>query len=289
MMLLSPRILQRSTKHALVMRKSVRGMHKGERRSSKQGTSLEFSDFRTYVPGDDPRLIDWNAYARTQKHYIKRYLDEQELFVTIYLDCSKSMVIPAAKWEMAKSLAACLGYMSLVHDDRVSVYPAGSGAPSFLHKKGRAFAGRLVTYLSELKIPAGSETFWTRLAEIQQKRNGLTIIISDLLEPVEQIKEVLKKMQASRQEIRIVQVLSPDELQPSFQGDLKLVDSESKEPREVSISRKVLQEYEERLQAHINELERFCRERGIGYLQCSSAQPLEELVFSSMAGKGWVM
>ncbi|MGF2616177.1 DUF58 domain-containing protein [Rossellomorea vietnamensis] len=289
MMLLSPRVLQRSAKHSLVMRKSVRGMHKGERRSSKQGTSLEFSDFRTYVPGDDPRLIDWNAFARTQKHYIKRYLDEQELFVTIYLDCSNSMMIPAGKWETARSLAACLGYMSLVHDDRVSVYPAGSGSPSFLHKKGRAFAGRLLTYLAELKISTGSEKFWTRLAEIQQKRNGLSIIISDLLEPVDDIKEALKRMQASRQEIRIIQVLSTDELEPSYQGDLKLVDSESKELREVSISRKVLQEYDERLQAHNDELEKFCRERGIGYLQCSSGQSLEELVFSSMAAKGWVM
>jgi uncharacterized protein (DUF58 family) len=289
MMLLPPRILQRSAKHSLVLRKSVRGMHKGERRSTKQGTSLEFSDFRTYVPGDDPRLIDWNAFARTQKHYIKRYLDEQELFISIYLDCSNSMMIPAGKWEMARSLAACLGYMSLVHDDRVSVYPSGSGIPSFSHKKGRAFAGRLVNYLSELKPSPGSEDFSSWLSNRQQKRNGLSLVISDFLEPVDEIKESLRRMQASRQDIRIIQVLSPDELQPSYQGDLKLVDSETGEQREVSISRKVLQEYGERLLAHNSELERFCQERGIGFLQCSSAQPLEELVFSSMAGKGWVM
>ncbi|MGM0845631.1 MAG: DUF58 domain-containing protein [Bacillota bacterium] len=289
MMLLSPRILQHCAKKSLVLRKSVRGMHKGERRSSKQGTSLEFSDFRTYVPGDDPRLIDWNAYARTQKHYIKRYLDEQELFVSIYLDCSKSMMVPLAKWQTAKSLAACLGYMSLVHDDRVSVYPAGSGVSSFSYKKGRAFAGKLVNYLSDLKVSHGTENFSASLSELRQKRTGLSIIISDLMEPAQEIKNSLKRMQASRQELRVIQILSPEELQPAYQGDLKLVDSESGEQREVSISRKVLQEYKERLEAHNNELEKFCQERGIGFLQCSSEQSLEQLVFSTMAGKGWVM
>ena len=153
--LLSSRIMQRSTKHSLVQRRSVRGMHKGERRSSKHGTSLEFSDFRIYTPGDDPRLIDWNAFARTQKHYIKRYLDEQELFVTIYLDGSKSMMIPIEKWEMAKSITACLGYMSLVNDDRISVFPVGTGSTSFTYKKGRAYAGKLVNYMTGLK-PAGA-------------------------------------------------------------------------------------------------------------------------------------
>ncbi|WP_409250763.1 DUF58 domain-containing protein [Bacillus sp. SCS-153A] len=289
MTLLSPRILQRASKSTLVMRKSVRGMHKGERRSSKQGTSLEFSDFRTYTLGDDPRLIDWNAFARTQKHYIKRYLDEQELFVTLFLDGSKSMMIPNEKWEMARSVAACLGYMSLANDDRISVYPVGTGVPPFTYKKGRAYTGRLLSYLTELIGVDGTASFSSGLQTIQQKRNGLSILISDFLEPLEELEEALKRMQASRQEIRLIQILSPDELQPSYHGDLKLIDSESKQQRDVSISRRVLADYSERLKAHTSGLEAFCQRRGIGFLQCSSAQELEEVVFSSMAGKGWVM
>ncbi|WP_421378228.1 DUF58 domain-containing protein [Bacillus salacetis] len=289
MNLLSSRILQRSTKHSLVLRRAVGGMHKGERRSSKQGTSLEFSDFRAYTPGDDPRLIDWNAFARTQKHYIKRYLDEQELFVTICLDGSKSMMIPQGKWEMAKSIAACLGYMSLANDDRISVFPVGSGSTPFTYKKGRAYAGKLVNYVSDLKTGGSTGTFSSGLAKIQQKRNGLTVIISDLLEPIGEIKEALKKIQSARQDIRIIQVLSPEEIQPDFQGDLKLIDSETGQQSEVSISRTVLRDYQERLKSHHDGLEAFCRERGIGMMQCSSEQDLEELVFSRMAGKGWVM
>ena len=289
MTLLSPRILQRSTKHSLVLRKSVRGMHKGERRSSKQGTSLEFSDFRTYTLGDDPRLIDWNAFARTQKHYIKRYLDEQELFVTLFLDGSKSMMVPLDKWETARSITACLGYMSLVNDDRISVHPVGTGAPPFTYKKGRAYAGRLLNYLADVDGEGSSVSFSSGLQTIQQKRNGLSIIISDFLEPIEEVKEALKRLQASRQEIRIIQMLSPDELNPSYHGDLKLIDSESRQQSEVSISKRVLQDYSERLKTHTAGLEEFCQGRGIGYLQCSSAQDLEELIFSKMAAKGWVM
>ncbi|EDL66436.1 DUF58 domain-containing protein [Bacillus sp. SG-1] len=289
MTLLSPRILQRSTKHSLVLRKSVRGMHKGERRSSKQGTSLEFSDFRTYTLGDDPRLIDWNAFARTQKHYIKRYLDEQELFVSLFLDGSKSMMVPQGKWEMARSITACLGYMSLANDDRISVYQVGTGDAPFTYKKGRAYAGRLLNYLADLNGEGSSTSFATGLQTIQQKRNGLSIIISDFLEPIEELKEALKRMQASRQEIRIIQVLSPDELNPAYHGDLKLIDSESRQQSEVSISKRVLLDYSERLKAHTAGLEEFCQGRGIGFLQCSSAQDLEELIFSKMAAKGWVM
>jgi uncharacterized protein (DUF58 family) len=286
---LSPRILQRAVKHSLILRKSVRGMHKGERRSSKQGTSLEFSDFRAYTPGDDPRLIDWNAYARTQKHYIKRYLDEQELFVSLYLDGSKSMMVPGEKWEMAKSIAACLGYMSLANDDRVSVFPVGCSSPHFTYKKGRAYAGRLLNYISDLTLSANRKRFSSELSGIQQKRNGLCIIISDLLEPVEEMTQALKRIQASRQEIRIIQVLSPDELRPSYHGDLKLIDSESGQERDVSISSSVLKDYGSRLKAHNAEIEEFCQRRGIGFLQCSCSQDLEELIFSLMAGKGWVM
>ncbi|RIW37383.1 DUF58 domain-containing protein [Bacillus salacetis] len=287
--MLSPRILQRTVKHSLVLRRSVRGMHKGERRSSKQGTSLEFSDFRAYTPGDDPRLIDWNAYARTQKHYIKRFLDEQELSVSIYLDGSKSMLVPPEKWEMAKSITACLGYMSLANDDRVSVFPFGCSNSHFTYKKGRAYAGRLLNYVNDLTVSGSQEFFSSGLSGIRQKRNGLTLIISDLLEPLEELKQSLKRIQASRQEIRIVQVLSPDEIKPSYHGDLKLIDSESKQQRAVSISSSVLRDYSDRLRAHNAEIEEFCAKRGIGFLQCSSAQDLEELIFSQMAGKGWVM
>ena len=91
--LLTSTLMYRLSRHQWQSRKMKRGLHKGGRRSNKQGTSLEFSAYRYYQPGDDLRQIDWNVFARTNKHYIKRFLDEQELIMTIYLDCSNSMKI----------------------------------------------------------------------------------------------------------------------------------------------------------------------------------------------------
>src|SRR5690606_27262037 len=103
--------LNRLQKLKINVKTKKRGIHKGLRRSGKFGSSLEFSDFRQYQPGDDVRQIDWNVYGRTQKYYIKRYLDEQDISVAIYFDVSSSMRFIPSKWEMAKTLAASLGYV----------------------------------------------------------------------------------------------------------------------------------------------------------------------------------
>ncbi|MFD0959579.1 DUF58 domain-containing protein [Paenibacillus chungangensis] len=133
----------------------TRGMLAGRRRSATLGSSMEFADYRAYVPGDDIRCLDWNVYGRTGKAYIRQYWDEQELSLQLVLDASRSMTHfgdgDSNKWHYALRLAASVGYTALGSDDRVAVnmlQPGQSGASlPFLH--GRASAVKLMSFLSD--------------------------------------------------------------------------------------------------------------------------------------------
>lgn len=286
--LLTSTLMYRLGQHRIQSKKIKRSVHKGGRRSLRQGTSLEFSDYRFYQPGDDLRQIDWNVYARTNKHYIKRFLDEQELVVTIYLDCSKSMSIILEKWKTAKGLAAALGFMSLNSDDRVGVFPVGSTSHPFTYKKGRAFSNRLVQYLEEVKSNDAHFTFSEAVQSMIQPRSGVTIVISDLLEPVEKTEEGLKKLQAYRQELYVIQILAKEETDPFYQGDLQLIDSESNGFLNVTMSPSVKRQYQHRLKLQTDQIQKFCHSRGIGFVQCQANQSLEDIIFKTITSKGWI-
>lgn len=286
--LLTSTLMYRLSKHRLQSRKMKRGHHKGGRRSIKQGTSLEFSDYRHYQPGDDLRQIDWNVFARTNKHYIKRFLDEQELVVSIYLDCSNSMTVIPEKWGIAKGLAAALGFMSLTSDDRVGVFPIGSSSYPFTYKKGRAFSNRLVHYLAEVAPNNEVITFSEAIQGMIQPRSSVTIVISDLLEPMAKVKEALKKLQAYKQELYVIQVLSEEEMDPFYQGDLQLIDSETNNFLHVTMSGSVKKKYLQRLRNQMEDIQKFCHMRGISFVQCQTNDSLEEIIFMTLTSKGWI-
>ncbi|MCK9918124.1 DUF58 domain-containing protein, partial [Microbacteriaceae bacterium K1510] len=110
--ILDPQFLRRLERMQVVSKRLMRGTHAGKRRSKNTGSSVEFADYRAYAPGDDLRQLDWNAYARSGKLFLKKFLDEQELHITLYLDCSKSMSYgEPSKFRRAVQLAAALGYI----------------------------------------------------------------------------------------------------------------------------------------------------------------------------------
>ncbi len=263
-----------------------RGFQKGSRKSSVFGSSLDFSDFRPYQPGDDVRQIDWNVYARTNRHYIKRFLDEQELSITVMLDCSASMHFDEAKWKKAKALCAAISYIGLANDDRITFVPVGAGNKPFRNKKGVVFSSQMMTYVDSVK-GTEQEQFFSIVEHYRQPTTALTFIVSDCLENSEIVIDKLKKLQTNQQ-LRLVQLLSEAEMEPATVGDLKLIDVETKETVQVSLNRQVLTTYKQRLQAHCHEIEKACHERGIGYLLLSTKQSLDHVIFSEMRKNGWL-
>ena len=124
--MLSEAFLQRLDALQLAMRAPARGGAGGLRRSRALGSSVEFSDFREYAPGDDLRRVDWNAYARFDRLFLKLFMEEQETTVHILLDCSASMDFgEPSKWEMAQGLAQLLCYMAIRGGDRAVIIALG--------------------------------------------------------------------------------------------------------------------------------------------------------------------
>src|SRR5437762_10014259 len=122
--LLSPELLRRLEQFQLLAARRAKSSARGERRSRARGQSVEFADYRTYVPGDDFRYLDWNLYGRLERLFLKLYEEERELPVRIFLDASESMTFGSPrKFDFARQVAAAIGYVALCGFDRVSVIP----------------------------------------------------------------------------------------------------------------------------------------------------------------------
>src|SRR5215475_13046149 len=151
--LLPPELLAQLERLELVSRKIFRGRLKGERRSTRKGQSVEFADFRSYVPGDDLRFIDWNTYARLDRLFLKMFLEEEDLHFHALVDSSRSMEFGTpTKLEYAKQLAAALGFIGLVRGDRVRIETLGQSPrnpPPAL--RGRQNLWRLIDQLSAIE------------------------------------------------------------------------------------------------------------------------------------------
>jgi uncharacterized protein (DUF58 family) len=273
-------VLQRLDNLTLLTRRSMATGRPGRRRSPQAGSSMEFADYRRYAPGDDFRRIDWRAYARLERLFLRVFEAEENITITILIDCSDSMYYgtpPKAK--LAIELAAALAYIALKCEDSVVIGAltdrliahrrAGSGKNSiwvvgeFLSRLPRSGATNLNRALYDLGRIAGGP--------------GLTIIISDFLTPNGYTTGV-RSVRQLRQEIALLQILAPDELNPNIQGEWSLRDSEGQGNVEVSISSSVLQAYQERLNTFTEELAAFAHSQMATYSLVSSDTQVIDVV-----------
>ncbi|MEB3103520.1 DUF58 domain-containing protein [Ferviditalea candida] len=288
--LLDPSFLRRLERMQVVSRRMMSGSHMGKRRSRSLGSSLEFADFRSYYPGDDLRQLDWNAYARLGKLLLKTFLDERELHITLYLDCSLSMNYGSpSKFAQAVQLAAALGYVSLQHLDRVSVYAFEDRVTArqpFLLGKGKSHA--LFQFLNGLR-PGGTGSINRALrsgAAIHGKP-GVSVILSDFLFE-DGYEAGISFVQASQQEVILVQMLTEEERRPQLQGDLRLIDSETQAGKEIALSPPVLKDYRQSLADFQSSMKAFAARRGMVYVDADPSLPIEDIVFKTFAPMGLI-
>lgn len=256
-----------------------RGTHKGGRMASKFGSSLEFSDFRIYQPGDDVRQIDWNVYGRTQKHYIKRFLDEQELTITIYLDATQSMQVIDSKWQRAKEIAAALSYIVLINEDRLSFIPVSENKHAAISRKGTIYGKRVYFEILQLPKQSTSMAFTETIQKNNLKKNQVTILITDGLEEHNSFEQLFRVLGAAKQEVVLIQLLSRQEITPDYTGDVKLIDSELQTFVNVSMHERILENYQKRLTKHNLGLEALCRSFGFSYLLTVDDHDLNQFFF----------
>jgi uncharacterized protein (DUF58 family) len=278
-------MLSRLQKLRLMAKTRRRGAHKGGRTAAKFGSSLEFSDFRIYQPGDDVRQIDWNIYGRTQKHYIKRFLDEQELAVTVFLDASSSMQAIDSKWKRAKELAAAFSYIALTGEDRLSFIPVSSGSYAMVSRKGSVYGKNVFFDILQLPVQEAAGTFTENFHKNTLKNNQLAILITDGLEPLDSFEALFRLIAAAKQEVKLIQLLSREELEPIYSGDVKLIDSESNESVNVSINDAILVKYQKQVKEHNSMLEALCRRFGFSYLLTTDDAELKNFLFHECSAK----
>jgi uncharacterized protein (DUF58 family) len=288
--LLSPQLLAQLERLELVSRKIFRGRLKGERRSKRKGQSVEFADFRNYVPGDDVRFIDWNLYARLDRLFLKLFLEEEDLHFYALVDASASMDFgePSKLW-FAKQLAAALGFIGLCRADRVKVEALGAtrSAPGPV-LRGRKSLWRLVEYLERLEA-SGGQALAPAVKDfcLRNTGQGILVLISDLMDK-SGYDAALRMLMAQRFDVYVVHVLSPEELQPELKGDLKLVDCEDRDVAEITVSRPLLERYQRTLAAFVDGVREFCTRRGMTYLMTNSQTPVEQIVSNYLRARGLV-
>ncbi len=283
--LLSPTLVRRLEQLKLRAGRLARGASRGERRSRARGQSVEFADFRNYVAGDDLRYLDWNLYGRLDRLYLKLYEEEREVPVQVFLDLSESMTFgEPSKALQACRIAAALGCVALAGFDRITISPFPElkehrALQQALHSvRGKGAALSLIRALEQLTPGGGSSLNETlRRGAIASRQAGLAVVLSDFLDPGG-YEAGLTSLAARGFEVCAIQILAPEELEPTAYGDLKLVDAETGSHQEVSFGRFRLKSYQASVETFVQALREFCQKRGMRFLSVNSADPAEELL-----------
>jgi len=289
-MLLTPELMHQLERLELVTRKIFRGRLKGERRSKRKGQSIEFADFRSYVPGDDLRFVDWNLYARLDRLFIKLFMEEEDLHFYALIDASESMNFgEPTKLEYAKQLAAALGFVGLIRADRVRIETLAAGrrspAPTL---RGRRSTWRMFDVLSEIEpgettsLQEGVKSFCLRCSG-----KGIVVLISDLMDKAG-YEGALRYLLAQEMDVFVIHVLSAEELEPDVRGDLRLIDCEDADEAEITVSAPLLARYNKTLAAFVDGAREFCTRRGISYVMASNQVPVGTLVSNYLRRRGLV-
>ncbi|HWA10872.1 MAG TPA: DUF58 domain-containing protein [Opitutaceae bacterium] len=287
--LIDPKALMGIRNLELRARVVVEGFWKGLHRSPYHGFSVEFTEYRQYTPGDDPRYLDWRVFARSDRYFIKKFEDETNLRCHLLVDQSRSMGYGSAgvtKAQYAATLAATLAYFLHLQGDAVGLLTFDEQVREYLPARHRT--GHLRQLMLSLEKPAGGRaTDLTapieRITGLVRKR-GLVAYLSDFLAPIERLEPGLTALTAAGHEVTVFQVLDPAELTLNLEQAAMFEDVES--ARTIYIDPvQARKEYIPRIEAHCAAVRATCQRLGISYHRISTDQPLELALFEFVQGR----
>ncbi|MDW0111940.1 MULTISPECIES: DUF58 domain-containing protein [Sporosarcina] len=263
------------------------GHHKGTHRSTKTGTSLDFSDFREYHPGDDLRHIDWNVFARTDKPFIKQFLDEQEMRIHILLDSTKSMGTDG-KWDFARQLAIGFGQIALKSGDTVSFSTWTAEQNYFFRKKGALHRASFKKFVSQLPAPSSPNGFADHALRHVPKAVTVLFIITDGLEELSKWELLFKRLPGICRDVRVMTIHSRTEEVPTYEGDVRFIDVEDEAIVEVSLNHRIVQQYQEKKSRHEAEIRALANKYGIQLVRTEVTDGVMEVFTKKMRHIGWL-
>ena len=321
--LIDPTLMKKLEALRIQVRRAFPGVTRGERRSPRHGSSVEFADFRKYEAGDDFRHIDWNIYARLERLMLRQFVEEEDLRVDVLIDSSASMRLPGAitKFDYARRVAALLAFLAIDSHDRVGVLTFDSSLDARVRAaRGQGHFFEVLRFLEALSVnstareagaagnPAPTSKLdgtgiVSELAGVPDQsgenrtdlagalwdysksitRPGVVFILSDFLDDSDYRRQ-MKLLAHNGYELNLIQILSEQELRPELSGDLELIDSETGQSCEISSWDVGLKSYQAALASFTTGLQSFCRSIGHGYVLATTAQPFEDLLFKNLIG-----
>jgi uncharacterized protein (DUF58 family) len=286
---IDPRTLMRIKSLQLRAKIIVQGFLSGLHRSPHHGFSVEFSEYRQYSPGDDPRYLDWRLYARSDRYYLKRFQEETNLRCHLVMDLSRSMgfgSLSYTKVEYARTTAATLAYFLAMQrdavglvtfDERIADYVPARYRPGHLHRLmvclERAVAGRSTDLASPLEQVVATV-----------RKRGMVVLISDLLTNISSLYTHLGYLRSQGHEVVLLRVLDPAEVDFGFERPATFVDLESGRDLYIDPSAARAQ-YQKNFSQHASDIAKTCRDLGVDFHQLLTSQPLELALFDFLQSR----
>jgi uncharacterized protein (DUF58 family) len=265
----------------VVSKRAFAGQSRADRLAPKRGRGLEFADHRGYSAGDDFRHIDWKAYKRLGRLLLRLFDEEQDLPIYLFVDCSRSMR-EAGKFDQARRIAAALCYIGLAHLDRVTILPFDTELGDETQPgrgKGRIF--RVFELLEKMETEGATNLrdVFTSFAS-RTRQQGLAVVISDFLDP-QGFEPGLKLVSSMGHDIFAVHVASTSDSDPKALGEVRFVDAETGELRDVDVTPALARAYGEAWRAHASDLERFCGRYNLGYVRADADAPFDDIILQT--------
>lgn len=256
----------------------------GEHAGAIRAQFAEPTDYRSYQSGDDPRLIDWNAYARLDELFVRTSDAHEGLTLTLLVDCSRSMTVPgSAKLWHAKRLAAAFGVVALLHSDAVRVCPVASGVfgRSLPVLSGRTAVGRLLDDLEWLPAGGGTDLAGgVRACRLDAAGPGFTMLVSDLLAPGGDVARAVDLLSPSGTILHVVDPFDADPLAGASSGSaVELRDAETGEVVTATVTPALLRRYRSRFEDWSAELSARCAAAGVRYVRADTTTPVADVLF----------
>ena len=282
--LVKPKDLARVSKLQLLARQVVEGFCSGRHRSPHKGFSVEFKEHRTYVRGDELRNIDWKAFGKSDRLYIREYEEETNLRCTLLVDRSGSMQYSGersegrTKYEYAQQLAASLAYLMLGQQDGVGLVTFDDEPREWLPSRSRPSHLRAVLQA----IAENGTKRETDLGGVFQRiapklpRRGLLVILSDGMGDVDSLAKAFALFRSARHEILFFQVLDPDEIDFPFSGRIQFRDLESSQNEQMVDAKSIRDAYLRRYEEYQNKLRDICRKQRVDLVQMTTDRPFAD-------------
>lgn len=279
---------------ALNLRADLSGYFGGKHFVRSYGQTVEFADYREYQLGDDIRRIDWNLYSRFEKYFIRLFTDERQMDVQIFLDCSASMGKEnRGKAAYAVSVAAALGFLSVHNMDKVSfkLIKESSVEDPFGTIIGKNTFFRAISILENIDFSEDADISEAVTSCVNTgSNNGLSVIISDFLTRKDW-KKAIDYLTYKKRQVLVLQLLSPDEVDPAYSGRVNLIDVESGDigdPRNMKlrITRSLQLAYQEALRDLKADIKSFCTSRGADFISVTTDKPIERMLFGELLKAG---